>query len=309
MRDLTLRQLRAVAAVRRTGKIVSAARLLGLTQPAVTLQIRDAERAAGTRLFDRLGGGMRPTAAGEAVVEATLAIEQRLRSLADEIESIRGGRRGVLRLGVVSTAKYFAPSIIAAFRQRHPDIEIALMVANRAGTIEGLRSRSLDIALMGRAPREVRVRAALFGEHPMVIIGPPIHPLAGMRDISKARIAREQFLVREAGSGTRIALEVYLGEFPDRADTLGIEMGSNETIKQAVIAGLGVALISAHTIALEVETGRLVILDVEGLPIRRQWFSVSRADQPVTPVMEAFQQFLQQEGRDFLPQVKMPPSA
>lgn len=304
MRDLTLRQLRAAAAVQKAGKILGAARLLGLTQPAVTLQIRDAEQAAGTRLFDRVGGGMRPTAAGKVVVEACLAIEERLRVLADAVESIKGGRRGVLHLGVVSTAKYFAPSIMAAFKRSHPDIEISLWVGNRAETIESLRNHSLDVALMGRPPREIMVRAALFGEHPMVIIASPQHPLVKSRGITKARIAEEQFLVREAGSGTRIALELYLGEFPERIDPLGIEMGSNETIKQAAIAGLGIALISAHTIALEVETERLVVLDVEGLPIRRQWFSVSRADRPMTPVMAAFEAFLQAEGRSFLPQLR-----
>jgi DNA-binding transcriptional LysR family regulator len=308
MRDLTLRQLRAVTAVHQAGKIVTAARLLGLTQPAVTLQIRDAEQVAGTQLFDRVRGGMRLTVAGQAMVEASLAIEERLRALADEVESIKGGKRGVLHLGVVSTAKYFAPLIIAAFKRSHPDIDVSLWVGNRAETIESLRNHSLDIALMGRAPREIRVRAALFGDHPMVIIAPPGHPLAGLRAIGKERIAQEKFLVREPGSGTRIALEVYLGEFPDRGDPLGVEMGSNETIKQAVMAGLGIALISAHTIALEVETKRLVLLDVDGLPIRRQWFSVARADRPPTPVMTVFEAFLQSEGRNFLPQVAMPPT-
>jgi LysR family transcriptional regulator, low CO2-responsive transcriptional regulator len=308
MRDLSLRQLRAVIAVHKTGKIVSAARLLGLTQPAVTLQIRDAERAVGIVLFERFSGGMRPTAAGHALVEAGLAIEERMRLLSDEIEGIRSGKRGVLQLGVVSTAKYFAPAIIAAFKRDHPDIEVNLLVGNRAETIDTLRNHAVDLALMGRPPRQVPVRAAVFGDHPMVIIAPPGHPLASAGPIQKERIAAEQFLVREPGSGTRIALELYLGEFPDRVDPLGIEMGSNETIKQAVMAGLGIALISAHTIALEVATGRLAVLDVEGLPIRRQWFSVSRADRPKTPVMEAFESFLQAKGSSFLPHLAVVPN-
>jgi DNA-binding transcriptional LysR family regulator len=260
MRELTLRQLRGVVAVYRTGKIVSAARQLGLSQPTITLQIRDAEQAAGLTLFDRTAEGMRPTAAGQAMVDAALAIEERLRVLGQELEAIKGGKRGLLRLGVVSTAKYFAPRIIAGFIREHPEIEISLWVGNRAETIESLRNRSVDVALMGRPPREVKVRAALFGEHPMVIIGAPGHPLAQARHILKTRIAEEQFLVREPGSGTRIALEV--------------------------------------------ESGQLSVLDVEGMPIRRQWFLVSRADTRVTPLMAAFEDFLVREGPRFLPVVK-----
>jgi len=303
MLNASLRQFRTVAAIAQVGKIVVAAKMLGLTQPAVSLQLRDIEAEIGVPLFDRTHEGLRPTAAGQAVIDAALAIDVRLRALADDLNAIKGGRRGLLRLGVVSTAKYFAPALMAAFKREHPDIEMTLWVGNRAETIESLRQHAVDIALMGRPPREVPVRATLIGEHPFVIIGSPRHPLAGVQDISKERIAQEQFLVREAGSGTRISLEVYLGEIPGRIDSLGSEMGSNETIKQAVMADLGVALISAHTIAQEVEIGRLQVLDVEGMPIRRQWFSVSRADRSLTPVMQLFDDFAQRRGEAFLPQV------
>lgn len=303
MLSLTLRQLRAIGAICRTGKIVTAAKELGLTQPAVSLQLRDAEAAAGVSLFDRTSEGMRPTAAGLAVVEAANAIEERLRILADEIGAIAGGRRGTLRMGVISTAKYFAPALIAAFMREHPQIDMSLLVGNREETINSLRDHKIDVALMGRPPREIPVHSALFGQHPLVMIAPPDHPLAGQRQVSKERIALESFLLREPGSGTRTSLNMFLSDLPGRAENLGVEMGSNETIKQAVMAGLGIALISAHTIAQEVETGRLAVLDVVGLPIRRQWFSVTRADRSVTPVMTAFEQFLTQQGSRFLPEV------
>lgn len=303
MTDFTLRQLRTILAVHRTGRIVTASKELGLTQPAVSLQLRDAEAIAGTTLFDRTSDGMRPTAAGFAVIEAALSIEDRLRELADEVTAIAGGKKGRLRLGVVSTAKYFAPSLMAAFMKEHPEIEMTLWVGNRAETIESLRDHKVDVALMGRPPREVPVRAAFFGEHPFVIIAPASHPLAGQKNIAKERVAQESFLVREPGSGTRMALEIVLSELPGRLDNPGIEMGSNETIKQAVMAGLGIALISAHTIALELELNRLAVLDVEGMPIRRQWFSVSRAERTLTPVMVAFEEFLQEKGANFLPQI------
>lgn len=302
MSEYTLKQLRTIAAVYRLGRISSASRQLGLTQPAVSLQLRDAEQVAGTPLFDRTAGGMRPTAAGQAVVDAALAIEDRLRILADEVRAIAGGKKGQLRLGVVSTAKYFAPSILAAFKRDQPNIEMTLHVGNRAEIVASLRDHMVDLALMGRPPREVAVRATMFGPHPFVLIASPDHPLAGRRHIRKEELARESFLVRETGSGTRMALDMYLSELPGR-EAPGVEMGSNETIKQAVMAGLGIALISAHTVALEVEQNRLALLEVEGMPIRRQWFSVSRADSNLTPVMREFEAFLLERAADFLPKV------
>ena len=301
MKNITLRQLRAAAAVQKAGKIIFAANELGLSQPAVTLQLRDLEKLVGTQLFDRTNEGMRPTAAGLAVAEAAKAIEERLLVLGDEIDAIKGVRKGALRLGVVSTAKYFAPSIMAAFMKQFPDVDVTLFVGNRAETIASLNNHTVDVALMGRPPRELPVRAASFGEHPLVFVAPPDHPLARTKQISKERIGQEKFLVRERGSGTRISLEIFLGELPGRIDDLGTELESNETIKQAVMAGLGLAFISGHTIAQEVELGRLVVLDVVGTPIRRQWFAVTRADRSISPAMKAFETFLSSEGNRFLP--------
>lgn len=301
MLALTLRQLRAVLAIHRTGKIVSAAKQLGLTQPAVTLQIKEVESILDTQLFVRLAEGMRPTDAGLAVIEAANAIEDRLRGLADEVEAIKGLRRGILRLGVVSTAKYFVPSIIAGFRAEHPGITVALHVGNREEIINSLTGRTIDIAVMGRPPRDVPVRAMAFGDHPLVIIAAAGHPLIARRAMSKETVSREQFLVRERGSGTRSAFEFFFSDVPDRTDHLGTEMGSNETIKQAVMAGLGIAFLSAHTIAQEVALGRIAILDVVGLPVVRQWFAVSRTDHVTTPSMHAFETFLAEKGAGFLP--------
>lgn len=310
MRNLTLRQLRAIDAIAGHGKIINAAKVLGLTSPAVTIQLRQVEDEAGLALFDRTGDGMRPTAAGLAVIDAAQAIEERLRLLKDELDAIKGLRAGGMRLGVVSTAKYFAPRLMAAFMKEHPDLDVQLIVGNRAETVASLKNHDLDVALMGRPPKDISVRATPFGDHPLVIIASPDHPLAAVHDISKERIAEEHFLIREPGSGTRISLEIFFSDLPGRIDDLGVEMGSNETIKQAVMAGLGVAFISAHTIALEVEAGRLVILDVVGMPIRRHWFGVMRADRAVSPAMAAFHDFLVRRGASCLPLVgKLYPDA
>lgn len=301
--NVTIRQLRALSEIARTGKVVSAARALNLTPPAVTLQLKALEDEFGVSLFDRAADGMRVTDAGLAVLDAARAIDEQLRVMQDRIDSLRGVRAGRLALGVVSTAKYFAPRIMAAFGGAFPELEIGLKVGNRAEIIAALSDHAIDIALMGRPPRNVPVRAQMFGDHPLVIIAAPDHPLRGRRDVPRQRIAEEKFLVREAGSGTRMSLEIYFADSPAKLENIGIEMGSNETIKQAVMAGLGVGFISAHTIAAEVETERLVVLDVEGLPIRRQWFSVWRSDRSATPAMEAFTRFLINEGARFLPVV------
>lgn len=301
--SITLRQLHAVLAVNRLGKINLAARELGLTPSAVTLQIQQAEGVLGSVLFDRTRDGFRATAAGLTVVAAAHAIEARLSQLTDELIEIRGTGRGVLRLGAVSTAKYFAPALAAAFMHEHPGIEVKLRIGNRAATMADLADRAIEVALMGRPPWQVAVQTYLLGEHPFVIIAAPDHPLAAARHISKRRLADETILVREHGSGTRSSLELFLADMSGRNDHMGPEYGSNESIKQAVMAGLGVAFISAHTIATEVELGRLVILDVVDTPVRRQWFAVTRLDRTPSAAMVAFRDFVARRGAEFLPNV------
>ena len=303
MRQLTFRQLHAVLAVHRLGKINLAARELGLTPPAVTLQIQQAESELASVLFDRTREGFRATAAGLAVVAAAQAIDARMNQLADELIAVRESGRGILRFGAVSTAKYFAPQLAAAFMAEFPGVEVRLRIGNRASVIADLAERNVDVALMGRPPWQVPVQSFLLGEHPLVIIAAPGHALAGQPDIAKRRIAEETFLVREHGSGTRSSLEMFFSDLPGRADQLGPEFGSNESIKQAVMAGLGVAFISGHTIAAELELRRLVILDVVDTPVRRQWFAVNLQDRSPSQGMLAFRDFIARRGHEFLPRV------
>ena len=306
MQNISVRQLRAVKSINENGKIINAAKQLGLTGPAVTLQLKQAEEAVGMSLFDRTNDAMCLTAARMAVLAAADAVDEALRTMVDTVDALRGVRLGSLRLGVVSTAKYFAPRMISAFLKHHPGIDIQLSVGNRQQTIDALRRHEVDIALMGRPPRDISVRSAIFGDHPLVIVAPADHRLATVHDISKEMLIQEKFIVREAGSGTRISLELFFASVPEKLENLGVVMDSNETIKQAVIAGLGIAFISAHTVEQELDLGKLVILDVVGMPIRRQWFSVSRADRRETPVMAAFNQFLIRQGPSLLPLIGKP---
>ncbi|RVA87756.1 LysR substrate-binding domain-containing protein, partial [Mesorhizobium sp. M7A.F.Ca.CA.004.02.1.1] len=177
MRNLTLKHFKTIQAITKCGKIVSAAKMLGLSPPALTIQLRQVEEEFQLALFDRTSDGMRPTAAGRAFVETAQVIEEHLGLLEDKMDAIKGVRTGSLRLGVVSTAKYFAPRLMAAFMKDHPDIDMRLAIGNRAQTIDNLRNHDIDIALMGRPAKEVPVRASVFGDHPLVIIAPPDHPL------------------------------------------------------------------------------------------------------------------------------------
>lgn len=302
MHNLTMRQLRSIQTIDKTKKISTAAREIGLTAPAVTLQLQQVEEASEILLFERSKFGMQTTMAGRAYVEAAGAIEGILRQLEDKIDALKEGKSGRIRLGIVSTAKYFAPYLVAGFAKSNPDVEIVMTVGNREQLLEMLHSHEADLFIMGRPPNNINVNSFIFGDHPLVVIAPPDHPLANKGEISKERIADETFLIREKGSGTRTSLEIYLGEIPGRLDSLGIEMDSIETIKQSVMAGMGIGVISAHTIAQEVETGRMVILHVEGMPINRQWFSVTRAGMAISPAMASFQKFLQSNATRYFPQ-------
>jgi DNA-binding transcriptional LysR family regulator len=301
MLRLTLKQLTTIRAVARAGTIVQAAEQLNVTPAALTSRIKLLEEDVGLLLFDRSGGRLRLTDAGEEVVLAAGRIELVLSDLGATLGAMRGQHAGRISVGVVSTAKYFAPRLIAAFAKEHPRVEVTLMLGNRAEMINHLRDYSVDIALMGRPPLDFPILSDAFGQHPQVVIAEPGHPLASRSAIDKTELTDESFIVREDGSGTRTVFEYFFAGVMVRKPRISIEIGSNETIKQAVMAGLGLALISAHTIEAEVESGRLIILDVKGLPIIRQWFIVRRADRPLRPVGQALWDFTLAEGASLLP--------
>jgi LysR family transcriptional regulator, low CO2-responsive transcriptional regulator len=304
LRDVSIRQLRAVAAIARTGKITLAASELCLTPPAVTEQLKLLEDRLGLRLFQRTRTGLKPTDAGLHVIETAARMEALLAGSAEQLRALKGLAGGRVIIGVVGTAKYYAPRLIAAFAERRPKIELQLRIGNRAETIAWLRNYEIDVAIMGRPPEGVPVRRAVFGPHPHVVIAPPCHPLtAECGPIERRRLAGEKMLVREVGSGTRLLFERMFTGIVPAAPSIRIEIGSNETIKQAVMAGLGLAFISAHTIELEVQTERLAILNIEDLPVIREWCILHREDKELTPAAAAFWQFVLKEGRSFLPRI------
>jgi LysR family transcriptional regulator for metE and metH len=299
MRRVTLKHLRILRAVVRCGTVTGAAEEIAVTPPAVSLQLRQFEEIVGVALVERAAGGLRPTEAGREMLEASSRIESVLLDCGDAIELLRGLDGGRVAVGVISTAKYFAPRALAAFKKAHANVNIRVLVGNRQETIAALENFELDLAVMGRPPEHFEVEQTAIGPHPHVIIAPPDHPLAGKR-LSLSDVSDETFLLREAGSGTRAVLQRLLAD-SGLDPTIGMEFGSNETIKQAVMAGMGIALLSAHTIAAEVHDRRLVVLDVIGLPIVRQWFVVRRREKRLLPAAQALWDHFATLGADYLP--------
>lgn len=304
MRNVTLKQLRVFAAVVRTGSVTGAAQRLNVSPPAVTLQMQLLQSQVGLPLVERSSSGTTPTDAGRELLAAVERIEAILADCGAVLAALAGTERGTASVGVVSTAKYFAPRALAAFARAHPGIDLRITVGNRADIISGLRHYEIDVAVMGRPPEELDVAATVIGDHPHVIVAPPDHPLARCSAIEPKLLEAETFLVREPGSGTRSLMERFFARL-DIAPRIGMQIGSNETIKQAVIAGLGIAFISGHTVEAEVGTSRLVILNVKGLPITRQWYIVHLRQRQLMPAASAIRTFFANEGRRYLPKIML----
>jgi LysR family transcriptional regulator for metE and metH len=300
LRELTIRQLRALAAVQRDRSVTAAAKRLHLTQPAVTLQIRNLQALAGLPLIQRTADGMLLTDAGREVLALSERIEAAIANCETSLEMMAGKTAGRIAIGAVSTAKYFVPFMISGFSKLYPNVDVTLSIGNRQEIGTALRGYDLDFAIMGRPPADIDMDVRLIGDHPHVIIAPTGHRLARKSSIALADLAHETFLTREPGSGTRGLME-QLFETARIRPRVGMAMGSNETIKQAVIAGLGIAFISAHTVATELDERRLVTLDVVGLPVIRQWFVLSRKDKILLPPARAMLDFLGARGAQFLP--------
>jgi DNA-binding transcriptional LysR family regulator len=299
-RDLTIRQLRALAVLQSAGSVTAAANRLNLTQPAVTLQLRNLQTLAGLPLIQRTGDGMVLTDAGLNVLALAERVEAALLDCERSLDMIAGRSGGRVSIAAVSTAKYFVPFVIAAFSRRFPKVDVTLRIGNREDIREALRGYDLDIAIMGRPPVDVQVEIRPLGKHPHVIIAAADHMLSNKKRIAVADLASESFITREIGSGTRMLMEQFFQK-SGLKPKIGMEMDSNETIKQAVIAGLGIAFISQHTVSHELDEGRLVALKVAGLPVMRQWHAIRRTDKILLPPAQAMLDFLGKEGSRYLP--------
>ena len=299
MKHVTLRQLKVFESVARHLSFSRAAEELHLTQPAVSMQVKQLEEQAGLPLTEMVGKKVYLTEAGEEVARHARRIAQQLREADEALDALKGVRGGRLSIGVISTAKYFAPRLLAEFRRRKPGIELNLSVSNRETVVRQLADNEIDLAIMGQPPQDFATVAEAFADHPLIIVAPPDHPLAGSKKIVPIQLNEETFLIREPGSGTRATMERFFAD-SGIAPLHVLEMVGNETIKQAVMAGLGLAFISAHTVSLECEVGRLVKLPVAGTPVIRRWFVVHRAEKDLLPVAETFREFLLAEAAELM---------
>jgi DNA-binding transcriptional LysR family regulator len=305
MLHVTLRQLRVFEQVARHRSMSRAAEALHLTQPAVSMQVKQLETLVGMPLLEQVGRRLFLTEAGAELAEHARRIGIQVAEAESALNQLRGLERGQLRLAVVSTVNYVVPRLLASFSEKHPGVHISLQVANREAVLAALADNRTDLAITGQPPDDIDVVAQHFMDNPLVVIAPPGHALARQRHIPLARLRDEVLLVREAGSGTRAAMQRFFIERGIELRT-GSELGTNEAIKQAVQAGLGLGVISAQTIELELETRRLVVLPVEGFPILRHWYIVHRTQKRLSAAAQAFRAHLLAHDPSAVPPARRP---
>jgi len=303
MKNVTLRQIKVFEAVAHHSSYTRAADELYLTQPAVSMQIKQLEENLEVALFEQIGKRIYLTEAGREFHRYSSHIVQQLSEAETVLEELKGVQRGNLNISVVSTAKYFAPRLLAIFSRRFQDVTVSLDVTNRERVLRQLTANEKDIAIMGIPPLDQDLVAAPFTENPLVIVAPPDHPLTAEKNIPLERLQKEIFLMREPGSGTRSAMERFFEE-RDIHISSSMMMNSNEAIKQAVQAGLGLGIVSVHTVVLELEVQRLAILDVEHLPIMRHWYLVHRQGKRLSPLSQAFKEFILGEAHGIMENIR-----
>lgn len=295
MRRTTFRQFEVFEAIARLGSFTRAAEELHLTQPTVSMQIKKLTDAVGLPLFEQLGKRIHLTDAGHALLATCREISEQLSRFEMTVSDMKGLKKGRLRLAVVTTAKYFAPRLLGTFCQQYPGIEVALKVTNRERVLERIQDNLDDLYITGQPPEELEVECLPFLENPLVVLAPTGHPLARKKRIPLKRLAQEPFLMREPGSGTRQALERLLEKHGLKVN-VRMELGSNEAIKQTIASGLGVAVLSRHTLALDAGTSQIAILDVEHFPIRRHWYVSWPKGKQLSVVARTFLGHLQNAG-------------
>jgi len=296
---LTLKQLQIFEMVAEKQSYTQAAKQLFLSQPAVSMQIKQLEEQVGLPLFERSGKKVMLTAAGEELAQYARKIREQLDEAAVVFDELKGLKRGRLHLTMASTANYFAPRLIAAFHHQYPGVDIRLDVTNRAGLLAALDENTTDMAIMGRPPEGHGLAGIPFMDNPLVMIAWPDHPLAGRRQIPLEEIAGEPFIVREPDSGTRMAADRFFAEHGLELIP-GMVMNRSEAIKQAVMAELGLGIVSLHTIEMELALKRLVVLDIEDFPIMRQWHIVHRKGKRFAAIPDAFRQFILEHAKNLL---------
>ncbi len=299
MRNATFRQLRVFSEVAKHLSFTRAAEALHLTPPAVTMQIRELEQHVGLPLFERQGRKITLTTGGEYMLVYARRILATLKDAQDAAARLARQESGTLTVGIVSTASYFVPHLLAQFRREHAEVVVRLALGNREQLVQMLSEGEVDMAIMGRPPKELATRAEPFAAHPHVFIAPRGHPLERVGHPSPISLAPYEFIVREKGSGTRAVFEDFMARHGIEP-RISMALPSNELIKQAVVAGLGLGFVSLHTLGHELEREEVRLLSVEGTPIVRAWNCVHTLAKLLSPPAEAFRYFVLENGERLL---------
>jgi DNA-binding transcriptional LysR family regulator len=301
LNQATLHQLKVFEAVARHNSFTRAAEELFLTQPTVSMQVKQLTKAVGMPLFDQVGKRLYLTQAGEELVKTCREVFEKLDQFEMTVADLKGLKQGRLRLAVITTAKYFVPRILGPFCKRYPGIDISLQVTNHEQILNRLSENLDDLYVMSQLPESIEVTYQPVLENPLVVLAPADHPLAEEKNISLERIAAEPFIMREPGSGTRKSVQSLFDEHK-LSLKVQLDLGSNEAIKQAIAGGLGVSILSLHTMALESPGRQLTILDVEHFPIERYWYAVYPSGKQLSIVARAFLDYLLNEGKQLAEQ-------
>ena len=296
---LTLRQLQCFSAVAKNLSYTKAAEELHLTQPAVSMQIRQLELQAGLALTEQFGKQVHLTEAGTEVYRYARSILQQVDEMDDVLDKLKGFAGGRLKIAAISSANYFAPKLLGTFHQRFPDVSVSMDVTNQKAVLRQVIDNEVDMAIMGQPPKDSHVEALPFMDNPLIIVAPPDHRLAPRKRIAQKELEKEVFLTREPGSGTRGAMERFFRQQKLKLTT-GMAMGSLSSIKQGVQAGLGLGLLPRGAVRLELELGHLVELSVKGLPIQRHWYVVLHKGKRLSLAAEEFKSLLTNEAVDLL---------
>lgn len=290
----TLHQLKVFEATARHGSFTRAAEELFLTQPTVSMQVKQLTKAVGMPLFEQVGKRLFLTDAGRELFSTCQEVFNQLEQLEMKVADMKGMKQGRLKLAVITTAKYFMPRMLGPFCQRYPGIDVSLIVTNHERVIDRISNNQDDLYVMSQLPDHLDITTHPFLENPLVVVAPSNHPLVKEKNISLKRLAEETFIMREPGSGTRRAFQKILDE-QKLSVKVRLELGSNEAIKQAIAGGLGISVLSRHTLTIE-NTDELTVLNVEGFPIHRQWYVVYLSGKQLSVVASTFLEYLQSEA-------------
>lgn len=297
---ISFRQLRLVLALAETGSVSAAARVMHVTQPTASMQLKEVSDTLGMPLFEVVARKLYLTAIGEELARTARTLSDQWSAFEQQVEALKGHQRGKLRIAVVSTAKYFVPRLLGAFCKRYPEIDVSLEVLNRDGVVSRLKGNLDDLYVMSTPPKDMDLVQEVFMANPLVAICASSNPLAKRQGLALADLSQQRFILREQGSGTRMAIDKFFGREKFRP-SLRLELGSNEAIKESVAGGLGISIVSIHALHGRNKEHGVSVLNVEGLPIQSSWHVVYPKGKKLSPIADIFRQHLLDRARDRAP--------